>query len=81
MRTQDLKPVNIDGYADFIASGLKPGDKVHLGVVGGHVSDEAVLRGVLEDPQQPINILGVKVEIGGQVIDLYWGDLVEFWKR
>lgn len=80
MQTQNVKPVNINDHRDFLASGLKPGDKVHVGIVGNHVSDDAVLRGVMEDPQRPVDIQGVKVEIGGQVIDLPWGDLVEFWK-
>jgi len=79
MGTQ-AQPINADTYDAFVASGLKPGDRVHLGVVGNHVSDDAVLRGVIEDEDQPDIIRGVKVELQGQVIDLAWGDIIELWK-
>lgn len=55
--------------------GLNPGDVCHIGIVGNHVSDEAVYIGPIEG--NPPFKKGLRFSIGNDEIDLLWGDLVE----
>ena len=74
-------PTNIQNSEDLIRSGLKPGDRVHIAIVGNHVRDDAIFTGAFENPDDPSIIAGIRIEIDGRVIsDLWWGDIIELWK-
>lgn len=69
------RPTNVDTYEAFAASGIVPGDRLHLGIVGNHVCDDATFLGLMAGGG------GIKVEIAGRVVDdLHWGDIIELWR-
>ena len=70
-------PCNITDAVSLEASGLQPGDPVHVGVVGpGQSTNDAHFV------QRIVNgnsVNGVRLSIHGKEEAFPWGDLIELW--
>lgn len=81
------KPTNLDTREAFEAAKIEPGTKLHLGVVGNHVTDDAVFVRMLAGrwPNHPNAshfappTPGIVVRLGEREHDLPWGDIIECW--
>lgn len=75
MGTQTV-PYNIQSHAAALAEGLSYGDRVHVGVVGNHKSDDLFFKNFTQNKQ---GIEVVKGSMRGIPTALCWGDIVELW--
>lgn len=69
-------PYNIQSYAAALAEGLSYGDRIHLGVCGNHVTEDAFF---LQFDQNWGIIVSMRSVNGQRLNTLLWGDIVELW--
>ena len=82
----DSRPQNLDMPEKFQAAGILPGMKLHLGVVGNHLTDEAVFVKKLIVPPPVVaqdymedRFVGIVVRLAGREHELEWDDILECW--
>lgn len=69
-------PYNIQSHTSALAEGLSYGDRIHVGVVGNHVSEDLYFVNFHEHK----GIVVATGSINGPRINpLLWGDIVELW--
>lgn len=69
--------VSINNAKELERIGLQEGDPVHLGVAGpGQSTNDAIFEGRLLEHNR---VVGIKIRVHGQVQELWWGDIIEFW--
>lgn len=70
-------PYNIQSHAAALAEGLSYGDKIHLGVCGNHVTEDAFFLNFYEQYRGIVVAMGSTS--GTRLEPLLWGDIVELW--
>jgi|CXWL01.1.fsa_nt_gi hypothetical protein len=80
------KPKNLDMPEAFLAANVAPGTKLHLAVVGNHVTNEAIFLKKYVIPPPVVaqdymedHFAGIVVRLNGAEHELAWGDIVECW--
>lgn len=72
-------PQNLNTFPKLMSSGIKPGDIVHVKLVGGITVDDAIFYGIWEDDWNPLLVVGIAVMVGGIGYKVKWSELLELW--